>query len=89
MNIAAALHCCWLDHARLTLDLYYCQPAADCCSSVYTQGFYDRSKLFWKDVDDTTLVAACAPPGAGLPLTSHHILLPVLPLDAPAFLVFV
>ena len=27
------------------------------------QGFYDRSKLFWKDIDDTTLVAACAPPG--------------------------
>ncbi len=29
------------------------------------RGFYDRKKLFWKDVEDTTLVAACAPPGGG------------------------
>ena len=32
------------------------------------QGFYDRSKLFWKDIDDTMLVAACAPPGNINPL---------------------
>ncbi|KAK9823491.1 hypothetical protein WJX72_003121 [[Myrmecia] bisecta] len=29
------------------------------------KGFYDREKLFWKDIEDTTLVAACAPPGGG------------------------
>ena len=29
------------------------------------RGFYDRKKLFWKDVEDTTLIAACAPPGGG------------------------
>lgn len=29
------------------------------------QGFYDRKKLFWKDIEDTTLCAACAPPGGG------------------------
>ena len=29
------------------------------------KGFYDRKKLFWKDIDDTLLVAACAPPGGG------------------------
>lgn len=29
------------------------------------QGFYDRKKLFWKDVEDTMLCAACAPPGGG------------------------
>ncbi|KAG2448089.1 hypothetical protein HYH02_007114 [Chlamydomonas schloesseri] len=29
------------------------------------RGFYDRKKLFWKDVEDTTLCAACAPPGGG------------------------
>ncbi|CAG9464970.1 unnamed protein product [Pedinophyceae sp. YPF-701] len=28
-------------------------------------GLYDRKKLFWKEVDDVTLVAACAPPGGG------------------------
>ena len=40
-------------------------PAETCQSACLLQGFYDRSKLFWKDVDDTTLVAACAPPGNG------------------------
>ncbi len=29
------------------------------------QGFYDRKKLWWKEVEDTTLCAACAPPGGG------------------------
>ncbi|GBF88264.1 dynein heavy chain axonemal protein, partial [Raphidocelis subcapitata] len=28
-------------------------------------GFYDRKGLFWKDVEDTVLCAACAPPGGG------------------------
>ena len=29
------------------------------------RGFYDRKKLYWKDIEDTTLVSACAPPGGG------------------------
>jgi hypothetical protein len=29
------------------------------------KGFYDRKKLFWKDIEDTVLCAACAPPGGG------------------------
>lgn len=29
------------------------------------KGFYDRKKLFWKDVEDVMLCAACAPPGGG------------------------
>ena len=28
-------------------------------------GFYDRGKLFWKEIADFTLLAACAPPGGG------------------------
>lgn len=28
-------------------------------------GFYDRAKLFWKGVEDVTLLASCAPPGGG------------------------
>ena len=27
------------------------------------RGFYDRKKLYWKYIEDTTLVSACAPPG--------------------------
>jgi dynein heavy chain len=29
------------------------------------KGFYDRKKLFWKEIEDTMLCAACAPPGGG------------------------
>ena len=28
-------------------------------------GFYDRKQLFWKDVKDVTLTAACGPPEGG------------------------
>ena len=28
-------------------------------------GYYDRKKLYWKSIQDVTLVAACAPPGGG------------------------
>jgi dynein heavy chain len=28
-------------------------------------GFYDREKLFWTEIQDVTLIAACAPPGGG------------------------
>jgi dynein heavy chain len=29
------------------------------------KGFYDRDKLFWKDIEDTTVFTAAAPPGGG------------------------
>jgi dynein heavy chain, axonemal len=29
------------------------------------KGLYDRDEWVWKDVEDTTLVAAAAPPGGG------------------------
>ena len=29
------------------------------------RGFYDRKKLFWKDVEDTTLICGCATRGGG------------------------
>ncbi|KAM6971776.1 dynein axonemal heavy chain 6 [Aplochiton taeniatus] len=28
-------------------------------------GFYDREKFFWKEIQDMTIAAACAPPGGG------------------------
>ena len=28
-------------------------------------GFYDRGKLFWKGIEDVTIMAACAPSGGG------------------------
>ena len=29
------------------------------------KGFYDRDELYWKDVEDTTVICAAAPPGGG------------------------
>lgn len=29
------------------------------------KGVYDRKGLFWKDIADTVLIAAAAPPGGG------------------------
>jgi dynein heavy chain len=47
------------------------------------KGFYDREKLFWKDIENTVLVAASAPPGGGRnPITkrlSRHFHMLCLP----------
>lgn len=38
------------------------------------KGFYDREKMFWKDIQDMVLCAACAPPGGGRnPLTPRFV----------------
>lgn len=29
------------------------------------RGLYDRKQLFWRDIEDVTLCAACGPPGGG------------------------
>uniref|UniRef100_A0A8D2JQJ9 Dynein axonemal heavy chain 6 n=1 Tax=Sciurus vulgaris TaxID=55149 RepID=A0A8D2JQJ9_SCIVU len=37
-------------------------------------GFYDRKQTFWKDIQDVTIVSACAPPGGGRnPVTPRFI----------------
>ena len=52
------------------------------------QGFYDRTQLFWKDIEDTTLVAACAPEGGGRQRLSarfvRHFALLAMPPASPA-----
>lgn len=35
------------------------------CAQLFFRGFYDRKTLVWKDIEDTVLCAACAPPGGG------------------------
>ncbi|XP_071942686.1 dynein axonemal heavy chain 6-like [Antedon mediterranea] len=48
------------------LDTYGSQPPIELLRQYQDfKGFYDREKLFWKDIQDVTLVAACAPPGGG------------------------
>ncbi|KAK9815239.1 hypothetical protein WJX72_000483 [[Myrmecia] bisecta] len=47
-------------------ETYGAQPPVELLRQLQDMGgFYDRSKLFWKDVEDVTLVAACGPPGGG------------------------
>eukprot|EP00879_Flechtneria_rotunda_P020212 GHRR01021253.1.p1 GENE.GHRR01021253.1~~GHRR01021253.1.p1 ORF type:complete len:968 (+),score=349.26 GHRR01021253.1:519-3422(+) len=47
-------------------EQYGAQPAIELLRQFQDfRGFYDRKKLFWKDIEDTVLCAACAPPGGG------------------------
>lgn len=49
-----------------TLETYGAQPPVELLRQFLDfKGFYDRSKLFWKDITDMLLFAASAPPGGG------------------------
>jgi dynein heavy chain len=42
------------------------QPPIELLRQLQDQhGFYDRTQLFWRDIKDVTLCAACGPPGGG------------------------
>ncbi len=45
-----------------------CTPPPPC------SGFYDRKKLFWKEIEGVTLCAACGPPGGGRQEMSTRLL---------------
>ena len=48
------------------LDTYGSQPPIELLRQYQDfRGMYDRDKFFWKDINDVTLTAACAPPGGG------------------------
>ncbi|XP_023668206.2 dynein axonemal heavy chain 6 [Paramormyrops kingsleyae] len=48
------------------LDTYGSQPPIELLRQLQDfQGFYDREKFFWKDIQDVIIAAACAPPGGG------------------------
>ncbi len=57
------------------LDRYGAQPPIELLRQYQDfRGFYDRDKLFWKEISDVTLAAACAPPGGGRnPVTPRFI----------------
>eukprot|EP00891_Asterochloris_glomerata_P001497 jgi/Astpho2/1497/e_gw1.00026.129.1_t len=47
-------------------EVYGAQPAVELLRQLQDHGgFYDRGKLFWKEIVDVTMLAACAPPGGG------------------------
>jgi dynein heavy chain len=48
------------------LDRYGSQPPIELLRQYQDfRGFYDREKLFWKQIKDVTICAGCAPPGGG------------------------
>jgi len=47
-------------------ETYGAQPPIELLRSfIDMKGLYDRDEWMWKDVEDTTIVAASAPPGGG------------------------
>ncbi|KAJ9522810.1 hypothetical protein QJQ45_019798, partial [Haematococcus lacustris] len=47
-------------------EVYGAQPPLELLRQLQDfGGFYDRKKLFWKEVEGATLCAACGPPGGG------------------------
>jgi dynein heavy chain len=46
-------------------------------------GFYDRTKLFFKQVVDITMLPVCAPPGGGRNQLSFRFLRHMIPLNFP------
>lgn len=48
------------------LDRYGSQPPIELLRQYQDfGGFYDREKLFWKQIQNVTICSACAPPGGG------------------------
>lgn len=48
------------------LETYGAQPPIELLRQFLDfKGFYDREKLFWKDIVDTMFLAGAAPPGGG------------------------
>ncbi|CAD7935566.1 unnamed protein product [Amoebophrya sp. A120] len=57
----------FIDDLNMPLvEVYGAQPPIELLRQVMDQGgFYDRKKLFWKNVQDTQFITACGPPGGG------------------------
>ncbi|KAK0131808.1 Dynein heavy chain 6, axonemal [Merluccius polli] len=69
------------------LDRYGSQPPIELLRQFQDfSGFYDREKFFWKEIQDMTIAAACAPPGGGrnpvTPRFMRHFSMLCLPTPA-------
>jgi dynein heavy chain len=58
---------CFVDDVNMPQrEKYFAQPPIELLRQFLDfRGFYDRQLLFWKDIEDMTIVSACAPPGGG------------------------
>lgn len=77
--------CIFVDDINMpALEFYGAQPCIELLRQLTDLGgFYDRHKLFWKQVVDTTLLPACAPPGGGRNQLSMRFLRHMIPLMFP------
>ena len=57
------------------VETYGAQPPIELLRQLLDfKGFYDREKLFWKDISDVLLFVAAAPPGGGrAPITQRFV----------------
>uniref|UniRef100_K3WBQ7 AAA+ ATPase domain-containing protein n=1 Tax=Globisporangium ultimum (strain ATCC 200006 / CBS 805.95 / DAOM BR144) TaxID=431595 RepID=K3WBQ7_GLOUD len=57
------------------LEIYGAQPPNELLRQIIDQGgFYDTSKMFFKNIKDVVFTAACAPPGGGRSEVSPRLL---------------
>ena len=78
-------YCIFIDDVNMpSLEFYGAQPCIELLRQLADLGgFYDRSKLFYKEVIDTTLLPVCAPPGGGRNQLSFRFLRQLLPIMFP------
>lgn len=77
--------CVFIDDVNMpALEFYGAQPCIELLRQLADLGgLYDRQKLFFKQVEDTTLIPVCAPPGGGRNQLSFRFLRQLLPLMFP------
>ena len=77
--------CAFIDDVNMpALEFYGAQPCIELLRQlVDLGGLYDRTKLFYKEVVDTTLLPVCGPPGGGRNQLSFRFLRQLLPLMFP------
>lgn len=77
--------CVFIDDVNMpALEFYGAQPCIELLRQlVDLGGLYDRHKLFFKEVVDTTLIPVCGPPGGGRNQLSFRFLRQLLPLMFP------
>ncbi|KAL2609519.1 hypothetical protein R1flu_028092 [Riccia fluitans] len=58
---------CFVDDVNMPMrESFFAQPPIELLRQFQDfRGFYDRVHLFWKDIADMTIAAACGPPGGG------------------------
>ena len=55
------------------VEKYGAQPPIELLRQLLDfSGFYDRTKFYWKNIENTTILAAAAPPESGRPVLTSR-----------------